>query len=191
VSPSERFVGPLNPIVLLLLSSAVWTALDRLSGVRRLAKDYAAPVAALASCFLALGLALKARDWGAANPFALDRLEPCYQTAVEWASTRGGDVVYGPSADLPSWLLSSGVRPLPFPERGPKGGFGAWLEDSTANAAVVDWDMASQPFLEGFIEEQGDRGVRVLRIPAGWKVAAADKEHDPPRLVLLERALKP
>jgi 4-amino-4-deoxy-L-arabinose transferase-like glycosyltransferase len=179
VSPSERFVGPLAPIAFLLLGAALWEAGAPLA--RRPAVLLGA--GALLAGFTALSLFIKVREWGVPDVFAADRLEPAYARAIDWASTRGGTVVFGPSSELPSYLLTPGTAPAPLPERAGAEGLEQWLERSGARAAVVDKDMASNPILAGFIVPEGERGIRVERLPAGWRLT----EMEEGRVALLEK----
>lgn len=182
VSPSERFVGPLAPVALLLLAAAMVKAAEpafvRLRSAGR-------PALAAGVLLLGANLGLKAAEWGWASPFETDRPLDCYRRAMGWLEERKGPALYGPSADLPRWLLASTDGIVEAPERGaPR--LVDWLEERNAERAVVDWDMARLPIFADHFEPVGERGVRLKALLPGWRLAAVDG-HEPPHLLLLEK----
>ncbi|OGR60788.1 MAG: hypothetical protein A2X36_03640 [Elusimicrobia bacterium GWA2_69_24] len=190
VSPSERFVGPLNPIVFLLLGAAGARLGEKV--MRRLEKlrdgaGYAAAGAAGVGLILLASIALKAAEWGIGNPFRADEPPECYRKAYEWVAGRSEPVLYGPSGDLPIWSLRTHPVFHSVPERPAPESLAAWLDGRGIRAAVVDWDMASLPFLRGHFENVPERGVRMTRPLPGWRLVLADAWHDPPHLLILER----
>lgn len=182
VSPSERFVAPLSPMLFLLLAAAAEPE------ARRLPERLRPWGLGLLAALTLLGVGLKAALWGVSDPFAADRPEPCYAEAMAWVATREGRVLYGPSADLSTWPLPRPQAALSVPDAEAPKDLAAWLRARGARSAVVDWDMARRPFLAAHVESLPEGGVRVKTLPEGWREAGRDKEHDPPHLVLLEEA---
>lgn len=189
VSPSERFVAPLSPMLYLLAAAALvaaWEPVEAWVSARR--PGWRAGVIASGSLagLTALGLAIKVAIWGAANPFVADRPEPCYAEAMAWTASRTGRTLYGPSADLSNWPLPYGTKVAGIPDGGPPPDLGAWLAAQQVRSAVVDWDMARLPFLEGAFTSLPEGGVAPLKLPAGWRIVGRDRLHEPPHLLLLE-----
>ena len=191
VSPSERFVAPLSPMLYLLVAAALaaaWEPVEAWAAAKRPGfKAGAASAGALAG-LTALGLLIKGAIWGVTDPFRADRPEPCYEEAMAWTASRTGVVLYGPSADLSTWPLPPGTRIVGVPEGGPPPDLAGWLAGQRVRSAVVDWDMARQPFLEGSFTSLPEGGVAALKLPAGWREASRDRLHEPPHLLLLEAA---
>ncbi|MFH1723990.1 MAG: glycosyltransferase family 39 protein [Elusimicrobiota bacterium] len=190
VSPSERFVGPLNPVIFILIAAAAagaWEVVEsRLAAYpswRRRVVWLLGGVALLT----AAALSLKVRDWGWRNPFAEDRPAACYRHVYEWVSGREEPVLYGPSGDLPFWLLRARPPTVGLPEGPPPEDLARWLAERKVRGAVVDWDMADSPFLGGYFETAGGQGVRMKRPLPGWRTVYADPHHRPPHVLLLER----
>ncbi|MBI3298666.1 MAG: glycosyltransferase family 39 protein [Elusimicrobia bacterium] len=189
VSPSERFVAPLSPMLYLLAAAAFVPELRRFGAWarrRQPAVNAAAAGVGLLAAFTAVGLAIKVAVWGVANPFVADRPEPCYADAMAWTASRQGKVLYGPSVDLSVYSLPRSGVAVGAPEGGPPPDLGAWLRERGIRSAVADWDMARIGFFEGTLESLPEGGVKVLKLPKGWREAGRDRLHEPPHLVLLE-----
>jgi hypothetical protein len=189
VSPSERFVAPLSPMLYLLAAAAcaaAWEPAEAWVTARRPGWKAGVLAAGGLAGLTALGLAIKVAIWGVGHPFLADRPEACYAEAMAWTASRMGRVLYGPSADLSSWPLPAGTQAVGLPEGGPPPDLGAWLKSRQVRSAVVDWDMARLPFLEGAFASLPDGGVAAVRLPPGWREAGRDRLHEPPHLLLLE-----
>ncbi|TBR21533.1 hypothetical protein EPO15_10040 [bacterium] len=189
VSPSERFVAPLSPMLYLLAAAAFvagWEVVEAKMAALRPGLKTGLVLACFLSGFTALGTVIKAAIWGVGNPFALDRPEPCYAEAMAWTASRTGRVLYGPSADLSSWPLPPGTLIAGLPEGGPPPDLAAWFKAQKVRSAVVDWDMARMPFLEGAFTSLPEGGVAAVKLPKGWREAGRDTLHTPPHLLLIE-----
>lgn len=191
VSSSERFIAPLAPIVLLLLARAAvlsWDALlPRLERIRD-GKHWLTWALGALVAFAAVATVVKAVEWGLSDPFSEDRPPACYREAYAWVDGRAEPVLYGPSGDLPTWLLKSSPPMVRVPRKAdPPADLSAWLAERKVRRAVVDWDMADGPFLSRHFEPAGDQGIRIKRPLPGWDLAYVDPHHRPPHLVLLLR----
>lgn len=194
VSPSERFVAPLSPMLYLLAAAALlsaWEPVEAWAASKRPGLSAGLVTAGGLAGMTALGLVIKVAIWGAVDPFKADRPEPCYEEAMAWTASRTGKVLYGPSADLSSWPLPAGTVAMSLPDGGAPPDLGAWLKAQNVRSAVVDWDMARQPFLEGAFTLVSEGGVAALKLPAGWREAGRDRLHTPPHLLLLEEVPPP
>lgn len=188
VSPSERFVAPLSPMLYLLIAAAALPELERLRGLleRRLpGRRLAAAALGLLVLMTGIGTGIKAAVWGWSNPFQGDRPEPCYEEAMAWVASREGRVLYGPSADLTTYPLPKPSVAFGVPDGPPPEDLSAWLAANNLRSAVVDWDMARMAFLSGAFESLPDGGVRALSLPKGWQIVGGDTLHTPPHLLLL------
>ncbi|MFC1679149.1 ArnT family glycosyltransferase [Elusimicrobiota bacterium] len=190
VSSSERFIGPLNPILFLLLARAAvltWDEysprLERFPKVKQWLPGVLAGLVALT----AVTTVIKLTQWGLLDPFQADRPLDCYAKAYSWVGKKTVPVLYGPSGDLPTWQLSSRPRFVTVPAEDPPEDLAKWLNEKGARYAVVDWDMADKPFLSGHFKKLGDRGVLITRPLPGWRVIDDDRAHRLPHLLLLER----
>lgn len=188
VSPSERFVAPLSPMLFLLVAAAALPEARRLwdwSERRWPGRHVAAAALGLLVLVTGVETGIKAAVWGVSNPFTNDAPEPCYAEAMAWVAGRGGKVLYGPSADLSTYPLPQPSVVFGVPDGPPPPDLGAWLASNGLRSAVVDWDMARMPFLSGAFESLPEGGVRVIALPKGWQIAGQDAHHTPPHLLLL------
>lgn len=188
VSPSERFVAPLSPMLYLLIAAAAVPELERLSARlegRWPGRRLGAAALGFLVFFTGVGTVIKGAVWGLSNPFPGDRPEPCYAEAMAWVASREGRVLYGPSADLTTYPLPRPSVAFGVPDGPPPADLGAWLAANGLRSAVVDWDMARMPFLSGSFESLPEGGVRALSLPKGWRIVGQDTLHTPPHLLLL------
>lgn len=189
VSSSERFIGPLNPILAVLLAAAgvsFWRA--RIAGFlrSRRARAYGASAAAGSALLCASALVMKASAWGFLNPFREDRPLPCYAEAYRLLDGGRRSTVFGPSGELTAWFLFSPPPRVMPPEEKPED-LAKWLEDNGAARLAVDWDMAEKPAWAGHFRREGEQGVRMTAPLPGWSVVYRDLHHAPPHLLVLDR----
>ncbi len=189
VSSSERFIGPLNPM-LSILAAAVLVRGGRdfydtvLKGrdVRRYTLWAVRGGVGLAL----IVLAIKVFNWGLLNPFVSDRPAACYRYVHAQVDGAPGPVLFGPSGELTIWYLKSPPPTVAIPEGEAPADLAVWLKERNIRRVVVDWDMASRPFLRTHFRSAGDRGVAMTRMIPGWRVVYIDGRHSPPHVIMLE-----
>jgi hypothetical protein len=192
VSSSERFVGPLNPVWMILIASAVLAAFRE--GRRRFLRDarfkrYLSWVAAAAAGCSALVLGMKVQNWGMLNPFVSDRPPACYRQVHAMIDHGEEPVLFGRSGELTPWYLSAAPPLVTLPESADaRDNLSEWLSAKGVRRFVVDWDMADRPFLkEYFTRFPGQEGVRQIRPLPGWERVYRDEYHSPPHVLVYRR----